>query len=303
MLEDRDYMRQPVYHDRRVSFTIVLLIANAAVFLIECLFSARPRHLQPDNPFIDANFALSVEGLQHGFVWQFLTYQFMHASIWHLLVNSWAIYFFGREMETVLGWKRFLALFLSSGVIGGIFQVLAAWVWPQFFGGPVVGASAGAFGLVAAFAAFYPDRELFLLLFFVIPVRMRAKTLLIFLAVLAGAGVVFSESIFGGNVANAAHLGGMLTGFFYVRKIVQGNWWQWNFPSRRRGPRELVATRAGKNKFGRSADPTGEDFSAAEFLKNEVDPILDKISAHGIQSLTARERETLEKARAQMERR
>jgi hypothetical protein len=139
-----------------------------------------------------------------------------------------------------------------------------------------------------------------MLLFFVIPVRMRAKTLLIFSAVLAIGGFVFSESIFGGNVANAAHIGGMLTGIFYVRKIIQGNWFQWKFSARRSEPRRLAAV--GKNKFWGSTK-TDEDLSADEFLQREVDPILEKISAHGIQSLTARERETLEKARAKMQRR
>ena len=71
--------------------------------------------------------------------------------------------------------------------------------------------------------------------------------------------------------------------------------------SRRVRPREFVTTRAGKGKFWRSAaNQPEEDLSTDEFVKSEVDPILDKISAHGIQSLTAREREILEKARSKM---
>ena len=58
------------------------------------------------------------------------------------------------------GRKKFLILYLTSGVVGGIFQVLVALLWPGLFGGPVVGASAGAFGLVAAFAVLFPEREL-----------------------------------------------------------------------------------------------------------------------------------------------
>jgi hypothetical protein len=161
------------------------------------------------------------------------------------------------------------------------------------FGGEVVGASACAFGLVAAFAAFFPDRELTMLVFFVIPVLMRAKTLLIFSAVLAVAGVVFSESIFGGHVANAAHLGGMAMGFFFVRIILQGHWprWlgTWRAPEKAAPRRPLAEWPEGK--------------STDEFVANEVDPILEKISAHGLQSLTAREREILEKAREKMAKR
>jgi membrane associated rhomboid family serine protease len=300
MLDDREYMRQPVYRDRLrlppMSFTIALLIVNAIVFLIECAVYGYPLRFPP----VGSYFALSVEGLKHGYVWQLLTYQFMHAGLLHILLNGWAIYVFGRAIEETLGGRKFLTLFLTSGVIGGLFQTLAAWLWPEYFGGPVVGASAGAFGLVAAFAVLFPERELTLLLFFIIPVRLTAKMLLIFSAVLAVIGIVFPAD----NIANAAHLGGMLTGVVFIRQFVQGRWWQWKFPARRVAPRELVNVRAAKSGSWRSAaGKPDEEQSADEFLKSEVDPILDKISAHGIQSLTAREREILEKARARMTKR
>src|SRR5208282_2859514 len=126
MLDDRDYMRQPVYRDRprvpKMSFTIALLIVNAVVFLIECAVYGYPLRFP-----IDSYFALSVEGLKHGCVWQLLTYQFMHAGVLHILLNGWAIYVFGHAIEQTLGGKKFLTLFLTSGVIGGLFQTLAAW--------------------------------------------------------------------------------------------------------------------------------------------------------------------------------
>jgi membrane associated rhomboid family serine protease len=274
MIEDRDYMRQPVYHRFRMSFTVALLTVNAIVFLIECGTCGYPPLFSTNNYF-----ALSVEGLKHGFVWQLLTYQFMHAGLLHILVNCWVIYVFGREIEETLGPQKFLTLFLTSGVIGGIFQALAGWVWPNYFGGAVVGASAGAFGLVAAFAILFPERQLTLLLFFVLPLTLRARTLLVLSAVLALLGIAFPIS----NIANAAHLGGMLTGIFFARQFIQGRWPRWQFPSR------SIPSRKSKN-----------DLSTDEFLQTEVDPILDKISAQGIQSLTAREREILEKARAKM---
>jgi hypothetical protein len=108
---------------------------------------------------------------------------------------------------------------------------------------------------------------------------------------------------FHSGIANAAHLGGILTGYFCVRHIFQSRWPQLEFPPRRE-PRELAAKSAGKYTFWRSAaNKPDEELSADEFLQREVDPILEKISAHGIQSLTARERETLEKARAKMAKR
>jgi membrane associated rhomboid family serine protease len=287
MLEDRDYMRQPQYLPR-LSFTVVLLVVNAIVFLVECFALGYPPRFSSGNWF-----ALSVEGLQHGFVWQFLTYQFMHANLWHILFNGWAIYLFGREIEETLGPKKLLVLFLAGGVVGGFFQVMAALLWPGYFGGPVVGASAGGFGLMAAYAILFPERELTLLF---PPVTFHAKTLLIFSAVLAVMGVVFPVD----NVANAAHLGGMLTGVVFIRQFIQGRWGQ---PGAS-GPRGLVGTLAAKTSFWRpEADKPEEDLSTDEFVKSEVDPILDKISRQGIQSLTAREREILEKARSRMAKR
>jgi hypothetical protein len=146
--------------------------------------------------------------------------------------------------------------------------------------------------------------ERFTLLIYFFPVSMRGKTLLWgSIAVV----LIMMLSSLGSGVANAAHLGGILTGFLYVRQIFQGRWHlpQWKLPARRRSPpREFVATGAGKKPFWRpAADKPDEDLSADEFLQLEVDPILDKISAHGIHSLTARERDILEKARTKMAKR
>jgi len=292
MLEDRDYMRQPEYREPRWSprfhprwsWTVVLLAAYAVVFLAELVIG----RFFPGQSFIFGYLALSAEGLAHGYVWQLVTYQFMHAGWMHILLNSWAIYMFGREVEAMLGGKKFLALMFSSGIVGGVFQVMAALAWPQYFGGPVVGASACAFGLVAAYALMFPERELTMLIFFVIPVHLRAKTLLIGSAVLAVAGIVFPLD----NVANAAHLGGMAMGWFFVRKILQGDW------SRLTG-----ALRPAEKRLARRPPPEApEDKTSAGFVESEVDPILDKISAHGIQSLTPREREILETARKHIKR-
>jgi membrane associated rhomboid family serine protease len=297
MLEDRDYMRQPAYHEPRISFTIALLILNAAVFLIQ-LISV---HFPHGQEIQDDYFALSLAGLKSGYVWQLLTFQFMHAGWMHIIFNSLAIFFFGRPVETVLGRSRFLALYLSSGIIGGLVQMLFAFLIPKYFDAPVVGASAGAYGLVAAFAVLNWEERFTLLIYF-FPVSMRGKTLLWVSLALVVFGILTPNS----GIANAAHLGGILTGFLYVRQIIQGRWhWpQWKLPARRAAPREVVATNAGKKSFWRpAADKPDEDLSADEFLQREVDPILDKISAQGIHSLTARERDILEKARAKMAKR
>lgn len=289
-------MRQTT-SEQPLSFTVLLLIVNAVVFVMQSLFYGYPPRLPPDGLF-----ALSVAGLSQGYVWQLLTYQFMHGGLLHLLLNCWAIYVFGREVEESLGKKNFLILYFSSGVVGGLLQILGALWLPNHFGGAVVGASAGVFGLVAAFAVLYPERPLTLLLFFFIPVHLRAKYLLWFSALLALFGIAFP----GDNVAHAAHLGGMLTGLAYVRWILHAAQpmvgWQ---PFRRRiRPRELVNVHSQKTSlWRRPKSSVAQDLPPGEFISREVDPILDKISEHGIQSLTARERQILEAARAKMARR
>ena len=293
MLEDRDYMRQPEYHTPRVSFTVALLIVNAVIFIVQQAALQYPGGLLSQDNY----FALSVEGLRHYYVWQLLTFQFMHVNWLHIIFNSLVIFFFGRSVETVLGRAHFLALYLVSGIIGGVVQVLFT-LGTHSLDAPVMGASAGASGLIAAFAAIYWT-ERFTLLFYFIPVTMRGKTLLWISIGMAVVGILTPSN----GIANAAHFGGILAGFFYARQVLHGHWPQWKFPARRERPRELAATPAGK-KFWRSAARTAdEEVSTDQFLQNEVDPILDKISAHGIQSLTAREREILEKARAKMAKR
>jgi hypothetical protein len=144
--------------------------------------------------------------------------------------------------------------------------------------------------------------ERFTLFLYFLPITMRGRTLLWVSAGLFLVGVLTPND----HVANAAHLGGLVAGFFYVRQIVQGRWQmpQFHLPQRHAPPRELAVKRANqKSSWNPKNIPPAEDLSADEYLQKEVDPILDKISASGIQSLTAREREILEKARARMNRR
>src|SRR5215467_16358803 len=108
MLEDRYYMRQSEFDSRR-SATMMLLIANVVAFLFECLRYGYPPH--------GGLLALSWDGLKQGYVWQLLTFQFLHANLLHLIVNCWAIFVFGREVEQAIGPKRFLVLYFASGII------------------------------------------------------------------------------------------------------------------------------------------------------------------------------------------
>ena len=289
-------MRRPAFRSPW-SATVVLLVVNVLAFILQNV-------LYRFSTFsVDGWFALSVEGLRHGFAWQLLTYQLMHGGLLHLALNCWGIFVFGREVEATLGRASFVTLYFSSGVIGGLFQALAGMLLDGAHAAPVVGASAGMCGLVAAFATLYPERRLMLLLFFIIPVNMRAKFLLLFVALLSVVGIIWPY----GNIAHAAHLGGMLAGVGFIRYALHWNWrWHWPRFQRSRGepPRPLVhAQRRASTLWGEKQRGVDEDLPADEFLSKAVDPILDKISAHGIQSLTERERRILETAREKMVRR
>jgi len=305
MLEDRDYMRQ-ASGGLHLSATVSLIIALVAAFLLQ--MTAVPWYVTQDY------LALSLHGILRGRIWELVTFQFLHVGLLHLLGNCLVIFFFGRELEWVLGKARFLTLYFLCGIVGGLLQILGAWVWPSHFGGAVMGASAGGFGLVAAFAALDPNRVLTLLLYFIVPLRMRARTLIYLSTGLALAGILFPSSIFGGGVAHAAHLGGIAVGFAwvklgwhrdYVRLPWEGifdRWRGWHPLQSRQRKRELVkTTSAGVRRW--PAAESGTDLPSEEFISREVDPILDKISAHGIQSLTERERKILEAARNKMAKR
>ena len=295
MLDDRSYMRNSEFRPRW-SVTAILMLACTIAFVVQSLVEHYFRSFQ-----LADYFYLSLPGLEHGYFWQLFTFQFLHGGLLHLIFNLITIYCFGHAMEDALGAKGMLQLYFCSGVLGGFVQVLGGYL-ADGRSGPVVGASAGAFGLVAAFATMFPDRLLTLLVFFVIPITLRARTLLWISIGLALFGVAVPND----NVAHLAHLGGILTGVLFVRWLVQSDralaFWR---PFRRQPrPRELVSTRSYNSAaLHRPAVAPAEELPPAEFMSREVDPILDKISAHGIHSLTERERKILEAARKKMSKR
>src|SRR5437899_5933045 len=159
MLEDRNYMRRPSFGPQR-SATVVLVIAIILAFVIQQV-------LQRSSSFqMDKYLALSLSGLKQGYIWQLLSFQFLHANLLHLAGNCLVIFFLGRPVEDALGRKSFLTLYFASGVVGGLCQALAGVLagainlQPHafYFSAPVVGASAGAFGISASFALLFPDQ-------------------------------------------------------------------------------------------------------------------------------------------------
>jgi len=291
MLDDRSYMRAP--QRQYWSMTTLLLISLVACYVVQLILEN-----QMGQDWVYDYFALSINGLNKHRYYQLITFQFMHVGLLHIAGNMFGLYFFGRAIEEALGRKGMLWLYLLSGTIGGLAHVGLGLAFASFGKATVLGASAGVFGLVAAFATLEPNYPITLLVFFVLPVTMLAKWLLLIEAVVAVGGLFM-----GGNTAHGAHLGGMLTGIAWIK---WGSWLErlggsWGAGTRRRASRQPV--RAGALRAVRRPRKNDEELPPAEFISREVDPILEKISAHGIHSLTEREREILEAARNKMARR
>mgnify|MGYP003600362394 CR=1 FL=1 len=242
-----------------------LIKANVAVFLLFWLLRS---------PGLYSLLALSLDGIRQGHLWQPLTYMFLHGGFTHLLFNMFTLYFLGPETERAMGSKHFLAMYLISGLLGGL-----GWLWLSPHPAAVcVGASGAIYGVMAAFATLYPRRQLTLLIFFIFPVTMMAWQLV--------AGLAFIEFVLANNdpssgIAHTAHLAGAFAGFLYIDQLFE------NTTLRRlwARARDYVAQRP---HAPRAAPPPPDP--------TEVDRILDKISAQGIQSLTKAERQTLHRA-------
>jgi len=293
-LYDRQYMKEGGFGIRR-SLTTTLIILNIVAFIIQnvCIYyTSFP---------IRKYFYLSLSGLESGYLWQLITFQFLHSDILHILVNCIVLYFFGRPIEDYLGRAGFLKLYLMSGIFGGLLQIIIGLIIPVFRFQAVVGASAGVFGLVAAFATLFPEQPLTTLIAFIIPVTMRAKYLLLIEVLITVYGLVFPSS----PIAHGAHLGGIIMGVVYIKWGIQFEHFIRNLRRRRIASekRQFVTVPKPEPRKWEIVSEQEDDLPPEEFIKREVDPILDKIAAHGIQSLTERERRILEAARHKMEKR
>ncbi len=159
----------------------------------------------------------------HGQVWRFITFQFLHAGpdIWHLLVNMLMLYFFGPLVEAYLGRRRFLAFYLICGVAGPVAYML---LWAVSSTGtmnliqtsyvPLVGASAGLFGILVAAAHIAPDATV--LVYGILPMKLRVMAWVML------AFAVYTVFTSGHNAGGeAAHLGGAVMGWLLIRNA---NW-------------------------------------------------------------------------------
>ena len=220
MLDDRPYMRpeepqfRPPIFQQPWSGWAILLTINLAVFILQLL--ADSNSLSPSNKFGNsfvANYlAMPTENVSWFLPIQLITYQFLHGSVGHLLLNGIALFFVGRLLEPVIGRRELISLYLVSGVAGGLFQLLFAIVLPAHFAGPpMIGASGAVFGFIGVYSRMFPRQEAYFLLFLIVPVRMKWKWIFWGACVVSILHMLYTIQTFSSDgTAHAAHLGGLL---------------------------------------------------------------------------------------------
>lgn len=283
-IHDRDYSHNGYQGSGRPQMRLMmpsmspvvkwLLMINVAVFVIEVIFFGR--HQNPPNP-LEKLFAVWPENLPLAIqFWRVVSYQFLHdvGDISHLFGNMLGLFFFGRLLEGTWGSRKFLTFYLICGAAGGVLYTILARIG-LLNSGFLIGASGAVLGIIAAGAILFPRSKVYVLGIFPLPLYVLAIILLVFSLF----GIFVGKNL-GGEVA---HLAGMAVGAVYVL----GRPW--------------LEGRAMQQKKGAWEHRIQNERQ----FQAEVDRILDKVHASGVNSLTRKEKSILREAtqREQQERR
>jgi membrane associated rhomboid family serine protease len=234
-----------------------LLIANVACFGLQMILP----------PFTDwfrfyAPFALVRP-------WTFVTYMFLHGDPMHILFNMLGLYIFGSRVESRMGGTRLLQMYLIAGVTGALAHLA---ITP---GAPVVGASAAIYGVLMAYAMFWPRDRIYVMGVF--PIEA-------WLAIVLYALYDLSSGIGGGGrVAHFAHLGGLAGAYVYI-------WAMDRFSPAKRFRARVGGVAPATEKTLKQNWKNVRLEGVHQLSRDEVNRILDKINAEGIGSLTAEEK-------------
>jgi membrane associated rhomboid family serine protease len=156
------------------------------------------------------------------FLWQLITYAFLHGNYWHIFMNAFALWMFGPSIERLLGSRAFFIYWFVCVAGAGVAQLLTSWLDSSVDMIPTIGASGGVFGLLLAFGMFYPKQRILLL---IPPIPMPAW---LFVSLYGALELVLGMTRTQSGVAHFAHLGGMVTGFVLIQ------YWRGRLPIRPR---------------------------------------------------------------------
>jgi membrane associated rhomboid family serine protease len=255
-----------------------ILIINVIVWVV-CNYLWQP-----------LSFFLALHDLSSGFyLYQLITYQFTHVQFFHLFFNMFALFMFGRILESYWGPSRFLTYYLVTGIGAGLVQLAISYFLHS--NSITIGASGAVFGILLAFGMIFPNTPLMIIPF---PFPIKAKYLVIGYGALELTMGVANLS--GDNVAHFAHLGGMLFGIIlilYWRKK-NGNFRSWN-PFNQSVTKKITDFFKRKPKMTVYKRPeTDWDYNTRKAEESkQIDTILEKIKYSGYNSLSDDEKKKL----------
>ena len=178
-----------------------IIIANIAFFLVSFVYSPVIRYLG----------LVPEDVIGRGWLWQLATYMFLHGGLTHILFNMLGVWMFGVELERLWGTKFFVRFYAVAGIGAGV-TALAASLIPlpalqETYSAITIGASGALYGLLMAFAMYYPDRPILMFLLFPIPAKY-------FVMILGAIAFLIAP---GSQVSNTAHLGGLLFAYLFLK--------------------------------------------------------------------------------------
>ena len=257
---------QPWTERQRIAL-LTLIGVNLAVFIGQLFLEV----YQPGS--VREYLGLSDQGVRDAYAWQFVTALFLHDGPWHLLGNMLILYLLGRDLEVILGQRHFVYLYLA-GAVGG--ELGHLFLMPS--NSVLFAASGGVAAVVVAYATILPELELTAMMFFIMPVRLKAKHLAYGAIALAAVLVCVDRT---STVVHSAYLGGCAAGWLYAHLLGFGR------PSFLQ--RMLRHHRIEVERY--------EQMTIDQLMSQEIDPLLEKISCKGLVSLTRGERRSLARAR------
>lgn len=257
---------QPWTQRQRVVL-LTLISVNIAVYLAQLVVEK----FQPG--FVQDYLGISKAGVRDAYAWQFISAMFLHDGPWHLVGNMLVLYLLGRDLESILGPRHFLYLYLAGAIAGELGHLFLMPV-----DSILLAASGGVAAVLMAYATILPELELTATMFFMVPLRLKAKHLA-YGAIVLGLVLLCIDRT--GTVTHSAYLGGCAAGWLYAHLLGFG---RPSFLQRFLRQRRIEAERY-------------QQMTVDQLMTEEIDPLLEKISQRGFVGLSRSERRSLLKAR------
>ncbi len=250
-----------------------LLLANIVIFILARLSGS---------PSFAEILGLTVPSVFSQFhFFQFATDLFVHGNWIHLIFNMLILYIFGSELERYWGTPYFLRYYFISGIGAGICSIPFIWG----INAPLIGASGALFALLVAYGLLFPDRVLTLLVFFILPVRIKARQLVLIFVGLELFLLLNSGG--GGGIAHFTHLGGALVGFIYLK-----------WPVLWRKMIVYIYSKPSLDGADMAPDNSNSPLPEKEVdIRSELNRILDKLAQVGWEGLSTEEKDFLHDAK------